>query len=573
MTQDFPRQALDSHIAILGKTGSGKSNAAKFFAEALMEDGDRVCVIDPTGTWWGLRVSKDGKRSSKFSPTIFGGEHADIPMSEHHGAVIAEAIGTSSDSAIIDTRLMGSNARTRFFTAFAETLLRTNKGPLHLIIDEAHLFAPQGKVNSPDAGKMLAEANELVSRGRSAGLRVILISQRPAKLHKDSLTQAETLIAMRLIAPQDRKAIEDWIVEWTDRSDKSEGKSMVDSLASLPVGDAWVWAPVLGHLARMHFPIASTFDSGKALGRDEAAPMLMPLDTTALGDKMDAIRQEAMENSPTRLKQRIKDLEAQKAPLPPATKADLDASYNLGIMAGRAEGYDQARREIGQKILDFAASVAMMSVDPPPTTAPSPNGKAPAFGAGTAGSSPAGAANPTPRASANLRKPGNPPQNSAQGSLPGPHQKIIDAIAWWQAFGIKSPLGRQVAFIAGYSYGTGTWNKYQSALRSGQIIETNGGRMHLTTQGLTYAAPVPATPLVAELHEAVREQLDGPLTKLFNVLLEAHPGMLTTDEWVSRAGYQPGTGTANKYASRLRSLEIAATPERGRVRAADWLFP
>ena len=143
---------------------------------------ERVCAIDPTGTWWGLRLTPDGKRPSQLKPVIFGGEHADIPISEHHGGVIAEAIGTSSSSAIIDTRLLGSNARTRFFTAFAETLLRTNKGPLHLIIDEAHLFAPQGKINSPDAGKMVAEANELVSRGRSAGLRVISHQPAPGKI-------------------------------------------------------------------------------------------------------------------------------------------------------------------------------------------------------------------------------------------------------------------------------------------------------------------------------------------------------------------------------------------------------
>jgi hypothetical protein len=111
---------------------------------------------------------------------------------------------------------MTVGARTRFFTEFAEALHRVNSRPLHLIIDEAHLFAPQGRVPDPQSGRMLHAANNLVSGGRARGLRIMLISQRPAKLHKDSLTQVETLIALRLIAPQDRAAVEDWIGEWAD---------------------------------------------------------------------------------------------------------------------------------------------------------------------------------------------------------------------------------------------------------------------------------------------------------------------------------------------------------------------
>lgn len=367
----IPPEALESHIGVIGKTGSGKSNLAKVMAEELMAAGERVCVIDPTGTWWGLRLKKTGK-PSQFKPVIFGGEHADIEISEHHGAVIAEAIGTSSDSAIIDTRLMGSNARTRFFTAFAEALLRTNKGPLHLIIDEAHLFAPQGKVNSPQAGAMLAEANELVSRGRSAGLRVTLISQRPAKLHKDSLTQVETLIAMRLIAPQDRRAIEDWVGEWAD---PAKGKEIIGSLPSLPVGDAWVWAPQIDHLKRVHFPLAGTFDSGRPLSRDEAAPQLTALDATALGERMDTIRQEAMANDPKRLKARIAELEKSAGATPEDVETARKAGYDKGFMDGRNDGHSSGWLagfgDATKQVHDLAASLARdLGAEPPVVESP-----------------------------------------------------------------------------------------------------------------------------------------------------------------------------------------------------------
>jgi len=218
----IPEKALEQHIAILGKTGSGKTYAAKGVVESILSDGGRVCIIDPTGAWHGLRSSATGK-SGGFPVVIFGGSHPDLPLGGAHGEAIAEIIGMASTPAILDTSLMRVGERTRFFADFADALVRKNKGPLHLVIDEAHLFAPQGKVNDPQSGAMLHAANNLVSLGRSRGLRIILITQRPAKLHKDSLTQVETLVALRLIAPQDRKAVEEWI---KDNADEKKGREI-----------------------------------------------------------------------------------------------------------------------------------------------------------------------------------------------------------------------------------------------------------------------------------------------------------------------------------------------------------
>jgi len=213
----IPEAALNQHMAILGKTGSGKTYVAKGVIENILQDGGRVCVLDPTGSWHGLRSSATGK-SAGFPVVIFGGDHADLRLGGAHGEAIAEIVGTSSTPAILDTSLMKVSERTRLFTDFAETLVAKNKKPLHLIVDEAHLFAPQSGVNSPQSGEMIHAANNLVSLGRSRGLRIILITQRPAKLHKDSLTQVETLVALRLMAPQDRRAVEDWIKDNADEN-------------------------------------------------------------------------------------------------------------------------------------------------------------------------------------------------------------------------------------------------------------------------------------------------------------------------------------------------------------------
>lgn len=181
MTTAIPAAALAHHIAILGKTGSGKTYTAKGIVEKLLADGARVCVVDPTGAWWGLKSSHTGK-SGGFPVVVFGGSHPDLPLGGAHGKALAEVVGGSSTPAVIDTSQLTVGERTQFFTDFASELLRKNRGPLHLVIDEAHLFAPQsGGRGSGDikSNQLLHAANNLVSLGRSRGLRIILITQRP----------------------------------------------------------------------------------------------------------------------------------------------------------------------------------------------------------------------------------------------------------------------------------------------------------------------------------------------------------------------------------------------------------
>jgi DNA helicase HerA-like ATPase len=57
----------------------------------------------------------------------------------------------------------------------------------------------------------LGAVEDLVRRGRARGIGVTLVTQRAAVLNKDVLTQAEVLVALRTIAPQERDAIDAWI--------------------------------------------------------------------------------------------------------------------------------------------------------------------------------------------------------------------------------------------------------------------------------------------------------------------------------------------------------------------------
>jgi hypothetical protein len=60
---------------------------------------------------------------------VFGGDHGDYPLLGTQGEMMAEAIGeTSNTPAILDTTRLKTGERMRFFTDFADTILRTNQG-------------------------------------------------------------------------------------------------------------------------------------------------------------------------------------------------------------------------------------------------------------------------------------------------------------------------------------------------------------------------------------------------------------------------------------------------------------
>src|SRR4051812_5088810 len=97
----IPPGILTQHIAVLGKTGSGKSSVMRLLVEGLLDEKKPVCIIDPKGDWWGLKSSADGKHAG-YPVVIFGGEHADVPLNPHAGSSVAELVATGNRPCVID---------------------------------------------------------------------------------------------------------------------------------------------------------------------------------------------------------------------------------------------------------------------------------------------------------------------------------------------------------------------------------------------------------------------------------------------------------------------------------------
>jgi hypothetical protein len=152
------------------------------------------------------------------------------------------------------------------------------------VLDEADLWAPQ-RVQL-DGYDLLGRIEEIVRRGRARGFVPWLITQRPAVLHKDVLSQADILVSMKLTSSQDRAAIGRWI---EGQADQAEGRRILATLPRLGRGEGFIWASSDGVLSRVAFPRIATFDSSGAPQRIErfAAAAPAPVDLSALVAALD----------------------------------------------------------------------------------------------------------------------------------------------------------------------------------------------------------------------------------------------------------------------------------------------
>lgn len=254
----IPIGMVTESIAVVAQRGSGKTYLTIVMTEEMLEYELPFVVIDPLGVFWGLRSSEDGEKEGYAVP-ILGGLHGDMPLDPGSGRAIARWILEQKKQVVLDLFSMRAAEQRVFVADFAEELYERCREPIHVIVDEADMFIPQNP--QPDQKRVLFAFEDLVRRGRVRGIGITVVTQRPAVIHKDILTQVGTLVMMRLLAPHDRKAVHEWI---RFHGDPSKTAAVLNSLASLPRGTAWVWSPGwLGILKKIAVRVRRTFDSSR----------------------------------------------------------------------------------------------------------------------------------------------------------------------------------------------------------------------------------------------------------------------------------------------------------------------
>ena len=548
----LPLEFVTSTQAILARKRSGKSYTASVEAEELLSAKQQIAVIDPTGAWWGLKSSADGK-SAGFPIVVFGGEHADVPLESTAGEVLAHTLVEQRFSAVFDLSLMGVGEAIRFVTAFMNELFKANRAAMHLFIDEADAYCPQKPFG--EEAKSLHAVKRLVKQGGIRGIGVTMITQRPQVLNKDVLSQVDILTVLRMSHPLDVKAATDWISSEVDVAFSQEVKA---DLPSLPVGTAFICSAPLHLGKRVEIRQRTTFNSGATPkpGEIKVEPkVLAEVDIEKLGAQIAATVERAKANDPKQLQKRIRELEAQKTQ--PAQSGNEEEMGMLKDTIAQLQGEaDQMEAEVDgyRKRLQQAADIAknlyeVLSEGAAPIERVRVDRSPVKF---------------TPQVYSRtvaVRPPVNGDVNLRAGA-----RKMLTVLAQWY------PSGRteaQVAAQVQMKRTGGTWGAYKSDLKNGGYIEIRGDGLWYATEGGRDYVGADAPEMPSTTDEVVRlwgEKLRKGAREMLDALVAKRGRNMSREELGSAVGMESGGGTFGAYLSDLRQAGLIEVDRDG-VRA------
>lgn len=578
MTEILPATALEQHIAVLGKTGSGKTTTAKLLVEGVAAH-DRVCILDPIKSdWWGLTSSADGKRPG-LPFRILGGPHGHVQIHEGAGAPIGELVARGDlPLSIIDMANFKAGGLSRFFVDFAEKLLRRMTGVVYLVIEEAHLFAPKERSGIGQENMGIHWAKMLAQAGRSKGIRLMVVTQRTQALHNALLGSCDTLIAHRLISPADQQPVVKWL---RANVDKARADEVAASLSSLKTGEGWICSGEAQIFDRRRFPPISTYDNTatpkRGASRQKAVTMA-PVDIEALRSIIGEAVAEAEASDPRALRDRVVELEKALSQSREQTQRAVDAAQSaaqekirdiedmlaelcaesasmLEMLDRAIADLDQMRAKLRGPVDKAAGAIATNSI---PQLGRPDEAREP-FDLDWSGHDP------------NMRV-GTPERGQSNGHLPGPHQRVAGALAWWEAAGVPRPSKSQLAVVAGYKPTSGGYRNILSKMRSDGLIDYPESGRVCRADGADL--PVVAEPVdLHELHARIMGILSGPQQAVMNALLAHGQRQISKEDLAAAAGYLPTSGGYRNLLSQLRTLGLIRYPERGAVAATDVVYP
>jgi hypothetical protein len=285
MVTDDPNCFLPARVmvtatrAILARKSSGKTYLAMILAEEFLRLTELTgtpfpwVVIDPTGVWYGLCADTKGQ-PSPHEILRLGGVNGDWPLDPSQGSVAAElVVSLWPHPVVLDISDMLPEEQHQFAADFGAKFYTINRKPVHVFVDEADEFAPQ----VVDSGnkvqrRCLGVFDRLVRRGRVKGIGVTLITQRPAVISKNVLSQVDGIYVLSVSAPHDLEAIETWMKPSISASDRD---LCLKALPTLIRGEVFLVQANLkaGALVKFSTRKKTTFDSSRTPTVDDPEPV------------------------------------------------------------------------------------------------------------------------------------------------------------------------------------------------------------------------------------------------------------------------------------------------------------
>jgi prefoldin subunit 5 len=236
---------------ITGKSGSGKSNTASVVAEKLLDNGFGLLIVDIDGEYYGLKEEYEILH-------VGGDDECDIQVTADHAGKIASLSLEQNVPIILDvSSFLDEDEAKELLTQVAKQLFakaKKQKQPFLLLVEECHEWIPE-KGSMGEVGKMLIKIGK---RGRKHGLGIVGISQRPADVKKDYITQCDWLVWHRLTWNNDTKVV-----------GRILDSQYADAVEDLDDGEAFMMTDWAEQVRRVQFHRKQTFDAGATPGLDD----------------------------------------------------------------------------------------------------------------------------------------------------------------------------------------------------------------------------------------------------------------------------------------------------------------
>ncbi|MEZ3143258.1 helicase HerA domain-containing protein [Halobaculum sp. MBLA0143] len=236
---------------ITGKSGSGKSNTASVVIENLLDNNFPVLIVDSDGEYYGLKEEYEILHAG-------ADEECDIQVSDEHaeklaGLALEQNVPIILDvSGFLDEDVANTLVRETARHLFAKE--KKLKKPFLMLVEECHEYVPEG-AGLDDTGRTLIKIGK---RGRKHGLGIVGISQRPADVKKDFITQCDWLCWHRLTWDNDTKVVK-----------RILGSEYGDAIEEVDDGEAFLMTDWAESIRRVQFHRKQTFDAGATPGLDD----------------------------------------------------------------------------------------------------------------------------------------------------------------------------------------------------------------------------------------------------------------------------------------------------------------
>ncbi len=278
---------------ITGKSGSGKSNTASVIAEELLEHGLPLMIVDTDGEYYGLQ-----ERYQILHAAV--DDTGDIEVGPDDAERLAGLALDGNVPIVLDiSGYMDIADGLDLVDRVLREIFRmedSRRKPFLVVIEEIHEYLPE-RGGHGKLGELLIQ---IAKRGRKRGLGLCGISQRPAAVSKDFITQCDWLVWHRLTWENDIRVVR-----------KLLGNDAADQIQSLDDGEAFLMTDWDDEIQRIRFKRKRTLDAGatpdiaNVAGGPEAnldADVLEALD-------IDETTNETVEQTPGEKERQIRTLE------------------------------------------------------------------------------------------------------------------------------------------------------------------------------------------------------------------------------------------------------------------------